>query len=574
MRKLLVFAGLIIFVSALVAACGGGDSDSSPVSVTDRSLLTKNLVNEAAYIPSQCYTVTQEEAGGVYNPCYSCHENSITPNYINDSDLQESYDFPEYALKNNWINLFKDRSAQVASISDDEIMAYVKTDNYKNSEGGIILAEKLAEVPAEWDYDGDGKWDGYVPDCYFNFDTEGFDRAPDGSYTGWRAYGYAPFLGTFWPTNGSTDDVIIKLGDTFQRNSDGVFDLEVYKINLAVVEAMIKKQSVVIDPVDETKYNVDLDKDGTLGTASVVTYNWAPLESRYMYYVGEAYSLQNSGEIEIAAGLFPVGTEFLHSVRYIDITADDEIAIAPRMKELRYAKKRTWYSYSDLEMAAYEEVKEKHDFPDRLATFLGDIERGISNDEGWVYQGFIEDADGEMRPQTYEETVFCMGCHGGLGTTVDGVFTFGRKYDHSHFQKGWFHWSQKGLKGIPEHQIEYDGKGAKYEYSFYLEQNSAGDEFRGNEEVIAKFFNADGSLKADMLDALHDDISVLLLPSTQRAVTLNKAYRVIVSEQSFVYGRDASIVPSDNVYETIEPAGKVTGITDLISSDHGTLIFE
>jgi hypothetical protein len=207
-----------------------------------------------------------------------------------------------------------------------------------------------------------------------------------------------------------------------------------------------------------------------------------------MSFVGQAAVQQAAGSIHLAAGLFPEGTEFLHSVRYIDVTDTGEIAMAPRMKELRYAKKRSWQSYSDLQMAASSEVKEKNDFPDRLSVFLGDVEQGVSNGQGWVYQGFIEDSGGDLRPQSYEETVFCMGCHSGLGITVDGIFSFGRKKDAGDF-RGWLvSLEPEGLKGTVEPKIEIEGAGTFHEYSFYLMYNRAGDELRENTEAYDKFF--------------------------------------------------------------------------------------
>jgi hypothetical protein len=35
---------------------------------------------------------------------------------------------------------------------------------------------------------------------------------------------------------------------------------------------------------------------------------------------------------------------------------------------------------------------------------------------------------------------------------------------------------------------------------------------------------------------------------------LNKAYRVLVEEQAFLKGRDATLTPPDNVFERIDPA--------------------
>ena len=55
--------------------------------------------------------------------------------------------------------------------------------------------------------------------------------------------------------------------------------------------------------------------------------------------------------------------------------------------------------------------------------------------------------------------------------------------------------------------------------------SGAGNEFRGNDEVKAKFFNVDGSLKADMISQVLGDMTVLLNPSKARALALNKAYK-------------------------------------------------
>ncbi|MGD9171594.1 MAG: hypothetical protein PVI97_16330 [Candidatus Thiodiazotropha sp.] len=543
---------------------GSGDSDdpqtSASTSGMDMDLTSKLLVNEAAYIPSQCYTKTIDSQEQVHNPCYSCHIPTEEPNYLNDSDLQISYSFADYANTNQWINLFTDRSQAVAAISDQEILDYVRGDNYLDAQGRIILAQTLETLPTGWDYDEDGDWDGYTPDCYLNFNDEGFDVDPQGNLTGWRAFGYAPFLGTFWPTNGSTDDVFIRLPTVLRNDIDGNFDLQTYKVNLAIVEAIIKRQDVELEE-SYTENGVDLDKDGNLyGTATQVVYDWAPLEGRYMYFVGQGKVAQDAGEIHLAGSLYPEGTEFLHSVRYIDLDNDDEIKLAARMKELRYAKKQSWLTYSDLQDITAAELKEKHDFPDRLKQVIGNVEQGVTTGKGWVYQGFIEDADGALRPQTYEENVFCVGCHGGIGGTTDTIFSFSRKFTDSAFRHGWYHWSQKGLRNQPE-SIRHDGN---YEYSYYLQQNGAGDEFRANQEVMDKFFDEEGQIKTEELEILHDDMAHLLFPSRERALLLNKAYKVIVEEQGFVFGRDATVTPPENVHESVTP-DQATGVTLILT---------
>ncbi len=531
--------------------------DIVPVDIDFKSTTPVN--NNGAYVTSQCYTKTVDENGHAHNPCFTCHINSNEPNYVDDWKLQESYAFGEYTRVNRFTNLFKDRTSLVGQISDEEILSYARENNYMQK-GQILLANRLKNLPREWDTNSDGKWNGYTPDCYFSFDNQGFDRAPDGNYTGWRAFGYYPFPGTFWPTNGSTDDVLIRLPDVFMKSKTGTFDIDVYKLNLSIVEALIKQKNIPIDEVDETKYGVDLNQNGVLDSAGEIVFKWVKptydagigkLTDFSMSYVGEAKTLLASNEYLIAPGLYPKNTEFLHSVRYIDVDENGQrIKMAQRMKELRYAKKLSWITYSELSNATLTDIKEKDAFPNRLRTILGNTENGTLNNLGWTYQGFIEDAKGELRPQNYEETLYCIGCHSGIGAIADSTFVFQRKFDKTHFQEGWYHWTQNanGLVNLKEPKTR-DGRD---EYTLYLEANRAGDEFRANSEVMAKFFDVNGSLIESEAEKLHGDISYLLYPSVARAKELNKAYKVIVEEQSYIYGRDAHIKPVVNVHREAE----------------------
>lgn len=551
--------GWLIAVSLLLTSCAG--ESGTPVSLSGDAMDLRGsyLANPLAYISAQCFTKTEDVAGKVHNPCYACHVDSQEPNYVSDGDIQRSFAFPgvdEVVLKNPWENLFKDRRAAVAEISDDLALTYVRMDNYRGGKQ-LPLRDTLSQaLPPGWDVNGNQRWDGYLPDAWFDFDGEGFDRTPEGALTGWRAFAYTPFLGTFWPTNGSTDDVLIRLPASLRNGADGRYDPVTYKTNLAIVTAMVQRRDVALEvAVDENRFQVDLDKDGKLATAKLIRYDWAPLQGRTMSYVGQGKAEQAAGRLHLAAGLFPEGTEFLHSVRYLDVDAQGQVGMAARMKELRYARKATWYTYSDLKEMALKEVKENITFPDRTRQFTGNAESGLGNGQGWVYQGFIEDRLGALRPQSYEETVYCMGCHSGIGATTDGVFAFPRKLGDGSYRNGWYHWSQQGLVGIPEPRR---GDGA-YEYTHYLSQNGAGDEFRSNDEVLSRFFQADGRLKADKVERLHQNIAELLLPSRERALQLDKAYRLIVSEQSFVAGRDATVAPAVNVHREIA-VGTPTGI--------------
>ena len=535
-------------------------------------ITSKNIKNmDSVYISPQCYTKTQDNKGNTFNPCYSCHINSSAPNFIDDFDLQASYDFSESSNKNPFTNSFKDRTTLVEKIADKEILSYINQSNYKSSDGRIIIADKLNyDLPSKWDfaYDGkkDGKWKGYIPDSYFNFDDEGFDKDLNGVYTGWRAFAYTPFLGTFWPTNGSVDDVLIRLPKSMMQDEKGNFSKEIYKINLAIVESMIKKQDIKLDfEVDESKYNVDLNHNNLVDKTSIIVYKWNKPDalSKYPkviyknYYVGLAKKELIENKLHISPGLYPDGTEFLHSVRYIGIDEQkNSIKMSPRMKELRYTKKTSWNNYSQLSNAAQSEIKEKDAFPERLRGVKGDMEKGLSNGLGWVYQGFIEDKNGNLRPQSYEETLSCIGCHSGIGATTDSSFAFPRKFDE---KNAWYHWTKKDLKGTKDRVLS----NKKGEFAFYLEQNRAGDEYRANEEIKNKFFDKDGKLIQSEVDKIKDDITYLIYPSVKRAIKLNKAYKVIVDEQSFIYGKDAHIKPlDDSVHKEVEP-GKSTGITPI-----------
>jgi len=321
----------------------------------------------------------------------------------------------------------------------------------------------------------------------------------------------------------------------------------------------MKEQDIAIPVTDEASLGVDLDKNGELSIASSLRYEWAPREGKQMYYVGRAGVLQAEGKVHIAARLFPEGTEFVHSVRYMNVV-DGDVTMAPRMKELRYARKGEWRNYFQLRTIVDKEVKERHDFPDRTKVAFGNMEEGMSTPHGWVYQGFIEDSSGALRPQTYEETYFCLGCHGYTGASNDTNLSFTRKFGDDSFRGGWYHWSDKGLAGVAD-PLREDGHG---EYAYYLQNNPSGNEYRDNKEVFNKFHQGDGTARQEMFQALSEDISVLLIPSAERALTLNKTYREIVREQSFNKGRDAIIRDPGTLHEKVELSQK-TGITEVLS---------
>lgn len=470
------------------------------------------LFNAEAVVPPQCYTRTEARA----NPCYVCHQDNISgrENQMNDRDLQEAYSFSDVGMTNHWKNLFEDRSARVEKISDEEILAYINEDNYSE------LPERLKAKDFQ----------GFVPDLKDlhlgadAFDEEGF--AKDGSH--WVAFNYKPFPSTFWPTNGSTDDVMIRLAEPFRTDKEGNYSREIYKANLAIVEALIKGvTSIGSLPIDEEKIGQDLDGDGELKTARSVT---DPKD-----WVGAA-----KGEEYFDTHLYPRGTEFLHTVRYIGVGEDGEIGVSTRMKEVRYMWKVKPYG-----KPMYARKYELESFEKEAGNLPGYIslqQHGLDNGNGWAVQGFIEDRQGRLRFMTHEENFSCMGCHNSVGSTIDKTFSFARKIDGA---EGWGYIDLRGMFDAPS-------KGETVgEIELYLTRAEGGSEFRNNEEMFERWFKADGTADPEKI-AKAKDVYELITPSPERALLLNKSYRTIVEDQDYIFGKGAVAVPPVNVYDKID----------------------
>src|SRR5262245_28757151 len=257
--------------------------------------------NHFAYIPPQCYAKQKVAGKRARNPCYTCHTDSAPPNYVADGDLQVTRKLPLGALHNPWSNLFDPPSRRSANTSTEEVQRLVRASNYLVG-GRLVLADALRSLPATWDGQGDGKWDGFVPDVWYRFDDQGFDLRPDGSPSGWRAFASYPLPGAFFPTNGAAGDVLIRLDPVLRQSAAGTPDARVHLANLAIVEALITRADVPIDPLDEREVGADLDLDGRLGVARRVVFR-----ASRMHYAGKARVLEDAGQLPIAPGLFPVG---------------------------------------------------------------------------------------------------------------------------------------------------------------------------------------------------------------------------------------------------------------------------
>jgi hypothetical protein len=480
-------------------------------------------VNWEASVPAACYTKTD----GLSNPCWVCHTVGTHPNDLVDFQLQEEYAFSDVALTNHWSHLFEDRSAEEAAISDAAIRDWLKGDNYTP----LRKALSAEVVPAS-------EYPGFRPDLDLGlgFDEHGFAR--DGS--GWRALRYKPFPGTFWPTNGSIDDVFVRLPKPF-RTRGGELHRGIARANLSILEAAIAADPHVtdddalvraIEPLDETELAIDLNRDGR--AAGLVS----ELRGLPSHYVGDASA------VPVQRYTHPAGVEYLHTVRYVD--PDSSTGHSVRMKELRWSRKdRVLDPWARLEAYRAEDDDKAEGL---VPVFTGRPEIGLSNDFGWRLSGFIEDAQGRLRLQTDEEQRYCMGCHSAIGVTVDQTFTLARKVPGA---KGWAYQDLKGLKDVPQ------AGHAHPEILTYFERVRGGDEFRANQEILERFFDAEGSVRTEeVLRASpggDKDLRFLVMPSERRALDLAKAYRVLVGRQRWDLGRDVVLGgASTRVFREIE----------------------
>ncbi|MCG8043031.1 MAG: hypothetical protein JAY72_16655, partial [Candidatus Thiodiazotropha endolucinida] len=283
---------------------------------------------------------------------------------------------------------------------------------------------------------------------------------------------------------------------------------------------------ISLPPVDENSFCTDLNGDGQLGVIEEI--------QRPDFYVG------NASAVSVTPMLYPEEIEFLHTVRYVGLAEDMSITIPARMKEVRYMRKHTFYPAPALLSQYGNEKQEKLD--GNLPNFVSRGDSGLDNGFGWQVLGFIEAAEGHLRKQSEEETLFCMGCHTSIGSTIDQTFAFPRKVT------GAAGWGYIDLQGMPDAP---NVGGTEGEILNYLKIAGGGNEFRENPEIIEKWFNEDGSVNEEKVSAA--DVYELITPSAERALTLNKAYMVIVKDQDFIHGRDANVTPAVNVYRQVDP---------------------
>jgi hypothetical protein len=379
----------------------------------------KPSYNEDPAIPPQCWI---ETGYGTQNACKYCHTDYLANirhgNALKIAEDQVLYSFPSPNLnKVLWRNIIfpheiiERLKAEGIALPNIDDIDYVRKDNWtpayqkarQNGNSGWINNENsdkkwilfpslnpnhlfpfIAENPT-----GNGKH-GYV-------DLDGFVKNEKNQYTGWRAINFFPYA-IFTPLTGSVSGIYIRLPENFMQTS-GKTDIEIYKANLELLEKNIKNQEYT-----ETHY---------LGDAS---------------------------DVKINKGFYPVGTEFAHPLHYVDLMAQGQIrrqldgiidenyidyefpgTRSKRVKEIRYMYKWKDVSIEDLD-------EDEGDEEEEFDIFIGREGQGwIDNEGGWIIAAYIEDRNGNLRPQTTEELAQCFGCHGNVGNTVDAVWSFQRK---------------------------------------------------------------------------------------------------------------------------------------------------
>jgi hypothetical protein len=380
----------------------------------------KPSYNEEPSIPAQCWI---ETGYGTQNACLYCHTDYLASrkhgNAFPLAEDQILYSFPTPDLnKVLWRNtIFPheiDARLEKAGVSVPGIneVAYVRQDNWmpafnharpNNTRGWLndnsrsfVLFPALNPrhlFPENEQNPTSDTAHGYI-------DKDGFVRDEKAQTTGWQAINFFPY-GIFTPLSGSVSGIYIRLPEPF-RTDQGKPSPSKYKKNLELLEKNIKNRSF-----EES------------------------------HYYGDA------SDTRVKKGFFPVGTEFAHPLHYVDLNADGETGArvdgvvenkgttyefpgtrSKRLKEMRYMYKWKEVGLEDIDEEAHNEEY-----------VVGNEGQGwVDNNAGWLLAGFIEDRQGELRPQTTEEMMQCIGCHGKVGNTVDSVWSFQRKLPGD---KGW-----------------------------------------------------------------------------------------------------------------------------------------
>lgn len=382
----------------------------------------KPSYNEEPEIPAQCWI---ETGYGTQNACKYCHTDYLAEvkhgNNFPISDDQETYSFPSANLNRIlWQNIIYPHKieerllAEGIDIPSADDVAYVRVDNWQSAFNAARGNGSNSWLNIHSQNPNFVLFPALNPNHLFScnpqnptnygangyIDSQGFVKDEGDRYTGWRAVNFFPYA-IFTPLTGSVSGIYIRLSEEFMTNG-GVFDVEVYKQNLNLLEKNIKNQKL------DTKN-----------------------------YVGDA------SKVKISKGFYPIGTEFAHPLHYVDLLADGEVGKevdgvlgdgakvqfefpgtrSKRVKEIRYM-----YKWREVGLDDIGEDEEEEDEGDGFGQYIGKEGQGwIDNEAGWILAAFIENRQGELRPQTTEELAQCLGCHSKVGNTIDAVWSFQRK---------------------------------------------------------------------------------------------------------------------------------------------------
>jgi hypothetical protein len=431
----LAIAGLGAFV--LPGCNGEGDADEPDKedigtvgSLIGSKVSPLTFRNPYAHVPAQCYI---ETSAGTQNACQYCHNNGLylegmgnnpqagaAPNIGN---LQTDYSFAPYgttaplATLNRWENtLYPERlRASVTALGQNpdawDMQSWIRQDNW-----GPAFAGRGGD-PKSWDSAVNNAWrlfpgldpadlpaasDGHVRSAKSG---NGFFKDGTAWITGWRAVNFMPY-GIFTPMTGSVSGIYIRLPKRFMQREDGAYDLATYNANLSLLEKAIQNR---LTAEDGSKF---------LGMAK---------------------------DINLEKGVYPIGTEFAHPLHYVDVAADGQNPAqhkfpgtrANRVKEIRYMVK--WEDFRHYQFRP-------GDKEEGSVIYGNDNQGWIDNGAGWYLAGWIEAANGSLRPQKREEMMQCLGCHSavrktefpsftsGTGNTVDSTWALPRKFAGN---RGW-----------------------------------------------------------------------------------------------------------------------------------------
>ena len=401
-------------------------------------------------IPPECYLDQQDNA---FNSCKYCHTSGFAGASKDDTDKQRNYP----GSKNLFLNALDPARLDALVLPETipaDLAAFLDFDNYRPALEARGRAPGLGA--------GQGMYR-YFPDL----DPE--QTGPDGfAGNGWRAFKWKPNE-LAWPRfNGRIQLNWVRLPDRFQRDETGTPDLEVYKQNLDLLVEVVS------------------------GEVAGGTYQGLARDEEIIPY------------------RFPAGTEVAHYLYYLDPGRPD--MKAARVKEVRVNIKSVPEEFNQ-SFAGFETSKEKEfSLTHREGDGAADLGL-VYNKDGWDLVGFIEAADGTLRPQTREEMKQCVGCHSRrLGAIRDS------------------HWNslQRKLPGEEGWTLQ-DYRGIADYYNAQLDRGEYG-------EIFENYFGDAHPVPG------RPDGTVDFFPSAEEADALNRRYYQIVQSQSFFLGRDPRLV--------------------------------